>query len=147
MLQSILQCLTLPFHRVCFSILWCQKCALSISRVGTSDSPSAFLYPPEKLLSNLFKMVPPDVLVPGSIQGSSSANGQAGNPTRWLRPSFPCVTSALSGHWYHKMMCPCLFIPYIDLQLLHHWVNPLSGNLPAWFETEWLIFPNLTGEV
>lgn len=83
--QSVLQYLTLPFHRDYFSVLGYQKRMPFINSVRMSGSPSAFLDPPEKLLSNLSKMVPPDVFVPEAIQGSSSANGQAGNLTRRLR--------------------------------------------------------------
>lgn len=88
-------------------------------------SPSAFLDPPETLLSNLSKMVPPDVLVPGAIQGSSSANGQAGNLTRRLKLCSSASHVSL-GHWYHKMVCVCL--PCIELQLLHHWGYLHGGN-------------------
>lgn len=144
--QSILQYLTLPFHRDYFAVLWYQKCVLFINSVGMSGSPSAFLGPPEKLLSNL---VPPDVLVPGAVQGSSSANGQAGKLTRWPR----LCSSASHVSLLHHLVAGitpwgvCLSIPYTRLQLLHHWGHPLSGNSSARFETELLIFPNLTGVV
>lgn len=42
--------------------------------------------------------------------------------------------------------CVCLFAAYIELQLLHHWGHPLSGN-SVQFEKELLIFPNFTGVV
>lgn len=75
--------------------------------------------------------------------------GQARNLTRWLRLCSSASHVSLLHHLVTGITrwCVCLSIPCLELQLLHYWGQPLSGNSSAWFETELLIFPNPTGVV
>jgi len=99
--QSILQHLTLRFHRDYFSVLWYQKCVLFIDIIGMSVSPSAFLDPPEKLLNNLYVWYCQMSL---SLEPPKWPSRESDQMAQDLQFSLPHISSTSPGHWYHKMV-------------------------------------------